>query len=130
MKIEGDHLGEPATVKLNADRVIWSYRLAPLHGRWETALLELMTIELRPARFRGLEPFHPLAVFFAIGAYFAKMPWLAIAFTVAGIGHAIFRVVRPPQVLVLDSAKGRFELVVARRSLADARELVRLRAAR
>ena len=128
MTIEGEYLGEPATLEVEGDRM--TLRYVPKPGAAQVATSLDATAELRTARFRGLAPFHPLALFFSVGAYFAKMPWLAIAFAAAGIGHAIFRLARPPQVLMLATASERFAIVVARSSLAEARELVRLRAAR
>jgi len=131
MTIEGECLGEPATVEVDGDRVIWSYYPAPGHAAASgTARLDELAIELRGARVRGLEPFHAFAIVFAVGAYFARMRGLAVAFAAAGIGHAIYRLARPPQVLVLATAAERFEIVVARGSIEQARELVRQRAAR
>lgn len=123
MTIEGEHLGEPAVLTVDGDGAFLTY--VPKPGAAPVTTTVPVT-ELRPMRIRGLAPFHAFALVFAIGAYFAKMPWLAIAFAAAGIGHGVYRFVQPPQLLVL----GDRELIVARRSLAKARELVRLRAAR
>jgi hypothetical protein len=113
MTIEGEYLGEPATLTVDGDRKSLAYTVAA-----RRAVCEVTTIALRRSR---LGPFHVFALVFAIGAYFAKMPWLAIAFAAAGIGHAIYRLVSPAVVLVLDDKR----FVVARRS----RELVRQLAA-
>jgi hypothetical protein len=113
MTIEGEYLGEPATLTIDGDRKTLAYTIAA-----RPAVCEVATIALRHAR---LAPFHGFAVVFAIGAYFAKMPWLAIAFGAAAIAHAGYRLVRPSMVLLLDDKR----FVVARRS----RALVRLPAA-
>jgi hypothetical protein len=117
MTIEGEYLGEPATLTVDGDRMSLAYTIGA-----RPAVCDVTTLELRPARLRGLGPFHVFAVVFAVGAYFAKMPWLAVAFAAAGVGHTIYRLAEPPMVLLLDDKP----FVVARRS----RELVRLHAAR
>lgn len=113
MTIEGEYLGEPATLTVDGDRKTLAYTIAA-----HPAACEVTTIALRHSR---LGPFHLFALVFAIGAYFAKMPWLAVAFAVAAIAHAVYRIVAPSLVLVLDDKP----FVVARGS----RELVRRLAA-
>lgn len=132
MTICGEHLGEHTTVVVESDRVTWGAAVAPgvALTRPRSAALDELTIELVPAPVGGLEPFHAIAVFFAVGAYFAHMAWLAIAFAGAAIAHGIYRLARPPNILVLATANERVEIVVAHGSLGEARELVRLRAAR
>jgi len=117
MTIEGEYLGEPATLTVDGDRLSLAYTIGA-----RPAVCEVATVEVHQARLRGLGPFHVFALVFAVGAYFAKMPWLAIAFAAAGVGHAIYRIIDPPMMLLLDGK----QFVVARGS----RELVRLRAAR
>jgi hypothetical protein len=116
MTIEGECLGEPAILTVDETGVWLTYTQKP-GAVPETTRVSVTGI--RPARLRGLEPFHAFALFFAIGAYFAHLAWLAIAFAAAGIAHGTYRLVQPPQVLVLDG----HAFVVARRSLADARQL-------
>jgi hypothetical protein len=117
MTIEGEYLGEPATLTVDGDRASLAYTIGA-----RPAVCAVATIERRPPRLFGLGPFHGFAPVFAIGAYFARMPWLAIAFATAGIGHAIYRIARPPIVLLLDDKL----FVVAPRC----RDAVRLHAAR
>lgn len=132
MTIRGEHLGERTTVVVEDGRVTWGSAVAPglQLTRPRSAALDELTFELRLAPSRGLEPFHIIALFFATGAYFAKMVWLAVAFAGAAIAHGIYRLARPPHVLVLATAEERVEIVVANASLAEARELVSRRAAR
>ena len=113
MTIEGEYLGEPATLTIDGTRKTLAYTVGA-----RPAVCEVTTVALRHAR---LGPFHLFALVFAIGAYFAKMPWLAIAFAAAGIAHAVYRLFAPSVVLVLDDKP----FVVARSS----RELVRQLAA-
>jgi hypothetical protein len=122
--IRGEYLGEPVYLRVEDGRIEWSYSLKPGHRASQALVIAQITAVLRPARLRGLGPFHGFAIMFAIGAYFAHLPWLAIALSVAGLGHALYRLVRTPQVLVLTHPAGRVEIAVAWGSLAEARQLV------
>jgi hypothetical protein len=130
IEIDGEHLGAPARVTIDGDRVTWSYSIKPLHQASRSAPVDELTVSLAPARWRGLQPAHPILILGGIGMLFVHLAILGAAIAAGALANALYRWFRPPQVLVLSTAADRFELVVARRSLADARAFATARAVR
>lgn len=130
IEIEGEHVGAPARVTIDGDRVTWSYSIKPLHHASRVAQLDELTISLAPARWHGLQPAHVIMILGGIGMTFANLRALGAAIAAGALVNAVYRLIRPPQVLVLARDSERFELVVARTSLAAARAFATTRAAR
>ena len=130
IEIEGEHLGAPARVTIDGDRVTWSYSIKPLHHASRVAQLDELMISLAPARWRGLQPAHAIMIFGGIGMTFANLRALGAAIAALALVNAVIRLISPPQVLALTKGNERFELVVARRSLGAARAFATTRAAR
>ncbi len=130
IEIEGEHLGAPARVTIEGDRVTWSYSIKPLHHASRVAQLDDLTISLAPARWHGLQPAHVIMILGGIGMTFANLRVLGAAIAAGALVNAVYRLITPPHVLVLARDSERFELVVARTSLAAARAFATTRAAR
>lgn len=130
IKLEGEHHGAPATVEIEGDRVTWSYSIKPLHHASKNAPLDELTVTLAPERWRGLQPAHPILILGGIGMVFANLRGIGAAIAAGALVNAIYRLISPPHVLVLTRGSERFELVVARHSLPDARAFATAHAAR
>jgi hypothetical protein len=130
IKIEGEHHGAPATVEIDGDRVTWSYSIKPLHHASKDARTGELSVTLAPARWRGLQPAHPILILGGIGMVFANLREIGAVIAAGALVNAIYRLISPPHVLVLTRGSERFELVVARHSLADARSFATAHAAR
>lgn len=130
IELEGEHLGAPARVTIDGDRVTWSYSIKPLHGASKVARLDELTVTLAPERWRGLQPGHLILLLGGIGMVFAKLEKVGAAIAAGALVNAVYRLITPPHVLVLAKGSERFELVVARTSLAAARAFATTRAAR
>jgi hypothetical protein len=130
IELEGEHLGAPAKVTIEEDRVTWSYSIKPLHHARRSARLDELTVSLGAARWRGLQPAHPIMLLGGIGMMFAHLEIVGAAIAALALVDGAYRLIRPPCVLVLATATERFELVVARKSLAEARAFATTRAAR
>lgn len=130
IEIEGEHHGAPAQVKIDGDRVTWSYSIKPLHHASHSAKLGELAVSLAPASWRGLQPAHVILILGGIGMVFAHLREVGAAIAAGALANAVFRLVSPPYVLVLTKGTERFDLVVARRSLADARAFATAHAAR